>query len=36
VETQFPPVFERYYRSVEHRTCRACGHIHPAPERFQR
>ena len=31
VETQFPPVFERFYRSVEHRTCKACGHLNPAP-----
>ena len=33
VETDFPPVFERYYRSVEHRTCRACGHLNPAPSK---
>ena len=31
VETDFPPVFERFYRSLEHRTCRACGHLNPAP-----
>jgi 3-hydroxyanthranilate 3,4-dioxygenase len=34
IETQFPPVFERYYRSPAHRTCAACGHVHPAPARF--
>jgi len=33
VETDFPPVFERYYRSVENRTCRACGHLNPAPSK---
>lgn len=35
VENQFPPVFERYYRSLAHRTCAACGHVHAAPERFR-
>lgn len=34
IETQFPPVFERYYRSAAHRTCDACGHLNPAPARF--
>jgi 3-hydroxyanthranilate 3,4-dioxygenase len=34
IETQFPPVFERYYRSTAHRTCAACGHLNPAPARF--
>jgi 3-hydroxyanthranilate 3,4-dioxygenase len=34
VETDFPPVFERFYRSKEHRTCRSCGHLNPAPTRF--
>ena len=33
VETDFPPVFERYYRSVENRTCRVCGHLNPAPSK---
>lgn len=33
VETDFPPVFERFYRSVENRTCRACGHLNPAPSK---
>ena len=33
VETDFPPVFERFYRSLEHRTCRACGHLNPAPSK---
>jgi len=32
IETQFPPVFERYYSSLAHRTCTACGMVHAAPE----
>jgi len=34
IETQFTPVFERYYRSVAHRTCARCGHLNPASARF--
>jgi 3-hydroxyanthranilate 3,4-dioxygenase len=34
IETQFPPVFERYYRSHAHRSCGACGHLNPAPARY--
>jgi 3-hydroxyanthranilate 3,4-dioxygenase len=34
VEQDFPPVFERFYRSAEHRTCASCGEIHPRPARF--
>ncbi|MCE3002598.1 MAG: 3-hydroxyanthranilate 3,4-dioxygenase [Xanthomonadaceae bacterium] len=34
IETQFAPVFERYYRSTAHRTCGACGHLNPAPSRY--
>lgn len=33
IETDFPAVFDRFYSSLEHRTCRRCGHVHPAPER---
>ncbi|MDX1570474.1 MAG: 3-hydroxyanthranilate 3,4-dioxygenase [Xanthomonadales bacterium] len=33
IETQFPPVFERFYGSTEHRTCNECGHLNPAPEK---
>lgn len=33
IETQFPAVFERFYRSISHRSCKACGHLHPAPDR---
>jgi 3-hydroxyanthranilate 3,4-dioxygenase len=35
IETQFPPVFERFYASEEARTCGECGHVHPAPEEKQ-
>jgi 3-hydroxyanthranilate 3,4-dioxygenase len=31
IETQFPPVFQRYYDSLQHRTCRQCGHVAPVP-----
>lgn len=33
IETQFPPVFERFYADVAKRTCRACGAVmeRPAP-----
>ena len=31
IETQFPPVFQRYYDSLEHRTCRGCGTVAPVP-----
>ena len=34
IESDFPPVFERFYRSIEHRTCRNCGHLNPRPARF--
>lgn len=35
VEHDFPPVFERFYRNLDARTCKACGHLNPAPERFR-
>ena len=35
VETDFPPVFERFYRSTELRTCKACGHLNPAPAKYE-
>lgn len=28
---QFPPVFERYYASEQHRTCAHCGTVQPVP-----
>ncbi len=31
IETQLPPVFERFYGSVEHRTCGACGTVMERP-----
>lgn len=34
IEHDFPPVFERFYRSLEARTCPACGTVHPAPEKY--
>lgn len=34
VEKDFPPVFDRFYRSHEHRTCKACGHLNPAPAKY--
>lgn len=33
IESDFPPVFERYYASLEHRTCERCGRVDPVPER---
>lgn len=35
VETDFPPVFEHFYRSTEHRSCKACGHLNPAPAKYR-
>lgn len=29
IETQFPPVFERFFGNLESRTCGNCGAIHP-------
>jgi 3-hydroxyanthranilate 3,4-dioxygenase len=34
IETDFAPVFERFYRSIEHRTCSVCGEVHPVPARY--
>lgn len=34
IEQDFPAVFDRFYRSTEHRTCGACGHLNPAPARY--
>ncbi|MEH6414074.1 3-hydroxyanthranilate 3,4-dioxygenase [Pseudomonas sp. CGJS7] len=34
IETDFPPVFERFYSSRAHRTCSQCGHLNPAPARY--
>lgn len=34
IEADFPVVFDRFYRSIEARTCKACGHLNPAPARY--
>jgi len=34
VETDFPVVFERFYRSRKLRTCSSCGHLNPAPANY--
>lgn len=31
IETQFPPVFDRFFSSLEHRTCRQCGTVQEPP-----
>lgn len=31
IMTQFQGVFERYYSSEDHRTCKSCGHVMQAP-----
>jgi 3-hydroxyanthranilate 3,4-dioxygenase len=31
IETQFPPVFHKYYESLERRTCKVCGAVAPIP-----
>jgi 3-hydroxyanthranilate 3,4-dioxygenase len=31
IETQFPPVFQRFYDSLAHRTCRQCGTVSQIP-----
>ena len=31
IETDFPAVFERFYRDVGKRTCASCGVVNPAP-----
>ncbi|MEP6633618.1 MAG: 3-hydroxyanthranilate 3,4-dioxygenase [Luteimonas sp.] len=34
IERDFPPVFDRFYSSIEHRTCKTCGHVNPAPAKY--
>jgi 3-hydroxyanthranilate 3,4-dioxygenase len=34
IERDFPPVFDRFYRSEAHRTCDRCGHLNPRPARY--
>jgi 3-hydroxyanthranilate 3,4-dioxygenase len=35
IEKDFPPVFERYYRSQDARTCKRCGSVDPVPEKYR-
>ncbi|HXD83327.1 MAG TPA: 3-hydroxyanthranilate 3,4-dioxygenase, partial [Rudaea sp.] len=35
IETDFPAVFERFYRSLDARTCKGCGHVNSAPEKYR-
>jgi 3-hydroxyanthranilate 3,4-dioxygenase len=34
IESDFPPVFDRFYGSIEKRTCVNCGTVHPAPAAY--
>ncbi|MEO6138319.1 MAG: 3-hydroxyanthranilate 3,4-dioxygenase [Luteimonas sp.] len=34
IETDFPPVFDRFYSSVDLRTCKQCGHKNPSPSKY--
>lgn len=34
IETDFPPVFDHFYSSREHRTCKQCDHLNPAPAKY--
>ena len=29
IVTELPPVFDRYYSSLQHRTCKHCGQVMP-------
>jgi 3-hydroxyanthranilate 3,4-dioxygenase len=31
IETQFPPIFQRYYDSLQRRTCNRCGTVAAVP-----
>jgi len=35
IEKDFPAVFDRFYRSADARTCKACGHLNPAPDKYR-
>lgn len=35
IEKDFPRVFEHFYRSLDARTCTACAHVNPAPEKYR-
>ena len=34
IETQFQAIFDRFYSSTGHRTCPDCGHLNPAPAKY--
>ena len=34
IEKDFIPVFREFNLSLEHRTCKACGHVMPADSRY--
>jgi 3-hydroxyanthranilate 3,4-dioxygenase len=34
IETDFPAVFEHFYRSIDLRTCKSCGNLNPAPAKY--
>ena len=34
IENDFPKVFHHFYSSQEHRTCKGCGHLNPAPAKY--
>ncbi len=34
IETDFPAVFDRFYHSIDDRTCAQCGALHPAPPKY--
>lgn len=34
IETDFPAVFDRFFRSIDARTCPTCAHVHPAPAAY--
>lgn len=36
IATQMQPVFEKFYSSVEHRTCRKCGTVLQPPDSFKK
>ena len=36
IETQFGPVFQRFYDTVAHRTCSHCGTVPPVPANRKR
>lgn len=36
IETQLPPVFERFYSSATNRTCKQCGQVLPVPAQHSR